>query len=349
MEWKPITEENKHAFNAIATHPLQSYEWGEFRKTTGVRVLREGLFDHNILQTGFQMTIHPIPHTPWNIGYIPKGPLPTKEMLKELQVIGQKNQCIFIQLEPNSEQATGKTVIEAFQNDNKFRLLPSAHPLFTKYTFQLDITKPEEALLKQMHAKTRYNIRVAQKHGVQVIEDTSSEGFNTYLQLTKETTKRQGFFAHSEIYHKRMWEILGKKKDRQGLTAYLFIANYTPSEQTKPIPLTAWILFAFQNMLYYPYGASSSQYREVMASNLMMWEAIKFGKRLGLKKFDMWGSLGANPNPHDPWYGFHRFKMGYHPELIEFVGSYDFVIQPFAYQLYKMANTVRWAYLRLKR
>ena len=43
-------------------------------------------------------------------------------------------------------------------------------------------------------------------------------------------------------------------------------------------------MFVYKNTLYYPYGASTNLYKETMASNLMMWEAIKFGKKLGLKK-----------------------------------------------------------------
>src|SRR5437667_9040390 len=100
-----------------------------------------------------------------------------------------------------------------------------------------------------------------------------------------------------------MWETLKPKK-----IAHLFTAKY------KGQVLTAWVLFVFKDTLYYPYGASSSQHREVMASNLMMWKAIRFGKKLGLKKFDMWGSLGTNPDRNDPWFGFHSFKEKYGPE-----------------------------------
>jgi lipid II:glycine glycyltransferase (peptidoglycan interpeptide bridge formation enzyme) len=85
-----------------------------------------------------------------------------------------------------------------------------------------------------------------------------------------------------------------------------------------------------------------------MASNLMMWEAIKFGKKLGLKKFDMWGSMGPNADIKDHWYGFHRFKEGYGPKLTEFVGSYDFVINKKMYFAYKLLNRIRWVILRLK-
>jgi lipid II:glycine glycyltransferase (peptidoglycan interpeptide bridge formation enzyme) len=77
----------------LASHPLQSESWEEFRKKTGIKVIRTN---------GIQLTIHKIPHTPWTIGYIPKGPLPTKETVLELKRIGKEEKSIFIQLEPNA-------------------------------------------------------------------------------------------------------------------------------------------------------------------------------------------------------------------------------------------------------
>ncbi|MEK7450541.1 MAG: peptidoglycan bridge formation glycyltransferase FemA/FemB family protein [Patescibacteria group bacterium] len=316
--------------NNNSIHPMQSLEWGEFRQKTGLKVIRE---------KGFQLTIHKIPHTPWTVGYLPKSPMPTKEMVVKLREIGKKEKCIFIQLEPNVKQmANGK-----WQMAN-LGIRPSFHPLFTKYTFILDLTKSEEDLLKSMHPKTRYNIKIAQKHNVEIIEDNSDKAFEEYLKLTKETTKRQNFYAHTENYHKLMWNTLKTQNSNvDKLTARLLLAKY------KNQILTAWILFVYKDTLYYPYGASSSLYRETMASNLMMWEAIKFGKKLGLKKFDMWGALGSNPDKNDPWYGFHRFKEGYGGQLVEFIGSFDLVINSFFYEIYKLLDKIRWTILRIKK
>jgi len=313
------------------SHPLQSTEWGEFRKKTGIKVIKTN---------DFQMTIHRIPHTPWTIGYVPKGPLPTIEMISELKAIGEQEKCIFIQLEPN-------TVADEDQRSKikALGLSPAAHPLFTKYTFVLDLTKSEEELLKNMHPKTRYNIKVAVKHGVKIVQDHSEKAFEKYIRLTEETTSRQGFYAHTEKYHALMWETLKSQKiDADKLTAHLFLAKY--NEEI----LASWILFIYKDTLYYPYGASSALHRETMASNLMMWEAIKFGKKLGLKKFDMWGALNnENPDKNDPWYGFHRFKEGYGPKHVEFLGSFDLIINPSLYIGYKLLDKIRWMILKIKK
>ena len=339
MSIRPIMFEEQRDFDRAVNHPLQTFDWGEFREKTGVKTIRRGLFDNGNMLTGFQLTIHPVPPTKFTIGYLPKGEQPTSEILDELYKIGQQENCIFIQLEPNIMKNQ-----TAFKMPNtKYQILNSAHPLFTKYSFVLDLTKSEDELLKNMHPKARYNIKVAQKHNVIVEEDNSDKAFEKYLKLTRETTTRQGFYAHTEKYHRLQWGTLSHKLNKNQLSSHLLVAKYNEKI------LTAWILFVFKDILYYPYGASSSENREVMASNLMMWEAIRFGKKLGLKKFDMWGALGPNPDTKDPWYGFHNFKEKYGPAHVEFVGSYDLVINPPIYQIYKIADKLRWAMLKLKK
>ncbi len=316
----------------MTIHPLQSKEWAEFRRLSGIKVIE---------QDGLVLTIHSIPKTRYTIGYLPKGLLPTHNSIEILEKIGQEENCIFIQLEPNVEKNS--------ETENKMKqlgLVTAAHPLFTKYTFILDLTKTEEELLSNMNQKTRYNIRLAERKGVKVNKDNSDKAFREYLKLLNETTKRQKFYAHTPRYHQLMWDTLKLKNDKDfdknNLSAHLLTATY--NNET----LAAWILFVLGDTLYYPYGTSSTKYRDVMASNLIMWEAIKFGRSLGLKKFDMWGSLGENPDINDSWFGFHKFKQGYGPKLTEFVGSFDLVINPYLYPLYKIADKIRWFVLKFK-
>lgn len=304
------------------THPLQSPEWGKFREKTGVKVIK--------LKNWF-LTVHPIPKTPWAILYFPKGPKPDKTMLNELRNIGQQEKAILVKLEPN---------IRADQKTKGFLLANGCRPgqpLFTKYTFQLDLTKTEEEILAAMKSKTRYNIRLAQKRGVEVLEDNSKKAFEAYLKLTLETTKRQGFYAHAPEYHRLLWETLVPT----GMY-HLFLAKFQNQI------LAAYVFFTYDKILYYPYGASTREYQEVMAPYAIFWQAIKFGQKQGCRLFDMWGSLGPNPDSKDPWYGFHRFKEGFGGELVEFLGTYDLVINPTIYPLYNFANNLRWRLLRLK-
>ncbi len=324
MELREITEKQKVLYNKLVTHVIQSWEWGEFRKSMGLKVARYGLFKKNVLKTTFQVTFHKIPLINKYIGYLPKGPYPNSELAEALKKIGKENNCVFIKLEPDISIDNGLTLTQSglkmsetlfarsAQIDNSFRKSPKS--LFTKYNFVLDLTKSEEELLKNMHPKTRYNIKVAQKHAVKVEERVDDKGFKIYLELYFETTKRQGYHGHNKYYHQQVWNELKRTN-----AARLLIAFYQKQ------PLTAWMLFSFKDNLYYPYGGSSKSHPEVMANNLIAWEAIKLGKKLGLKKFDMWGALGPDADPKDPWFGFHKFKMGYGGRLVEYIGTFDLI------------------------
>lgn len=335
---REIRLEEKHQFNAVVEHPLQSWEWGEFRKATGLTVERLGFFEAGQLKKALQVTFHPLPVMSKKIGYLPKGFMPDADQLSSLKELGKKHQALFVKMEPNIAQKVG--LPSAHDQIIKFLLENDAvpgRPLFTKYTFQLDLTQPEDKLFANLNNKTRYNVNLAYRKGVTLYENTSAEGMEQYLEILKETTTRQGFYAHTPDYFRTMWKTLGDS----GMLR-IFNAVY---ENTI---LVSWIVFVFNNVLYYPYGASRDVHRDVMASNLMMWEMIRFGKREGCQMFDMWGSLGPEPDPKDAWFGFHRFKKGYGGDLVEFVGTFDLVLNQPLYQLFKVADDWRWKLLRLR-
>lgn len=343
MQVREVKESEKAAYNKAVSHVIQSWAWGEFRKKTGVEVVRLGEFEGKALKRAYQMTLHPVPFLKQKIGYLPKGPMPTVTMVNGLSTIAKEKNVAFIKLEPNVEISSQSKLKESrFLTKNEslknLGLVKAKKALFTKYNFVLDLTKSEEELLSGMHPKTRYNIKVAQKKGVKVYESTNEKDFEIYLKLYFETTRRQKYFGHTEHYHRLAWETL-----RKANMARVLIAKY----QKKP--LVAWMLLNFGDTLYYPYGGSSDEHRDLMASNLVAWEAIRLGKKLKLKTFDMWGALGPNADPKDPWHGFHRFKAGYGPRHVEYIGSWDLVLKPTYYQVMNTADWLRWILLRATR
>ncbi len=315
--------------NDIATHPLQTIYWEDFRKAWG----------NEVLETSWGiLTVHQIPLIGKKLAIFEKGPKPNQAMLTGLKKIAKENNIIFVKLEPNVgwELPTSNTQnLSSSQFSIQSQLINllkqngaiKGKRFFTPTTFWIDLTKSEDELLKSFSSKTRYNIRLAQKRGVAVKEDNSDESFRRYLELTRETTQRQKFYAHTEKYHKLMWETLKKAG-----VAHLLTATY------KGKVITTWILFVWKDFLYYPYGASTDEHRDVMANNLMMWEAIKFGKKHGLKIFDLWGREEGK--------GFTKFKEGYNPKIIEFLGTWDLIINKPLYFLYKLAEKVRWKVLK---
>lgn len=330
---KPVKDEKlKEEFNEKALHPLQAWKWGEFRKKTGVRVLRWGVFEEGKLVEPIQITIHQLPVVPYTVGYLPKGYFPSERQVEVLEKVAKEENCIFIKVEPKVEKK------EASEKEMGFlkRNFSKGRPLFAKYNFVLDVTRDKEDILMEMKSKTRYNVRYADRKGVKVSIDNSEEAFEEYIRLLRKTTERQGFYAHGEEYQRKMWEGL-----RESGVAQLIKAEYEGEV------LVTWILFDFGDSVYYPYGVSSRKHRNLQASSRVMWESILYAKKEGKKYFDMWGALEPDPDKSDSWYGFHRFKEGFGARHVEYVGSYDYVAKPAMYKIFRAANAARWKVLRV--
>ena len=333
MAIKEIGHKEKNIINQLAPHPLQSYEWGEFRRAWGNKVIRLGSYDGKELKKVFTIISSSLPKSYFKIATLIKCATPSKEELSELSYEAKKRNFIFIKIEPCEpvSKKNKKNLIRRFKNA---KAIPGK-TLFTPTTFWLDLKPSEPALLDSFHKKTRYNIKLAQKKGVKVVQDNSDAAFERYLALTRETVKRQGFYAHNERYHRLMWEHLhtnlvnNKKKP---------IARLMTAHFQKQI-ITTWILFQWKDFLYYPYGASTQEHKNVMANNLMLWESILLGKKEKLTTFDLWG--------REPGKGFTNFKQGYNPKIIEFLGTWDLITSPL-YWPCRVADSARWLYLHGK-
>lgn len=329
---RELSLNEKDTYNNLVHHIVQSWAWGQTKEVLGKETHRYGIFnDYGEIKDAYQVSIHPLPSplSSWNIGYLPKGPLPNKEMIEALIQFGQKKNIIFFKVEPFvGADLSQPDQVEQLKQTKSY--LSTLHPqmissssLFTPYNFVLDLTKSDEEIKANMHPKTRYNINIAQKKGVTVKVHTDDQAFETFITRYFETCNRNGFYGHDKHYHQVVWQTL-----RQYDMARILIGYYND------IPLTTWMLFNFHDTLYYPYGGSTIKHREVMASNLVAYEAINLGRQLGCTTFDLWGALGPNADSSDSFYGFHRFKSGYGPQHIEYAGSYDIIVNNAHYQLF---------------
>lgn len=322
----------KMAVNAAAQHPLQSWEWGEARAAGGVSVMRVGGYDDNILHEVFTVTLHRIPKTNMRVGYVPRSIYPTRALCDFLLQQGKANNIIGIKFEPYIPMDHD---ILSPQHIHP-RLTHSRYHLFPRWTQTLDLTPSEEDLLRGCKPKTRYNIRYAAKHGVTVREMTHDEGFDIFINLYFETVRRQQYHGHDIAYHRHIFQTL------RDSISHILVAQYENE------PLAAYHLFHFKDRAYYVYGGSSDLHRNIMGSNLLMWEALLLSKRLGATTFDMWGSLPPDEQKNSPWAGFTRFKEGYGTKYVCMVAGCDLIINPIAYELYQYAYLIRDKMLRLR-
>ncbi len=203
-----------------------------------------------------------------------------------------------------------------------FKLLPAHAHYQPESTLILDLTLSQEQLLAQMKPKGRYNIKVAQKHGVTIERydaascptDTLKKHIETYYNLLSQTTARDGFSGHPQKYYLDMLQTLtpgitaipgisaksGSHASPQTPppAAYLYLAYYNdPSRQpSHNEPIAGIIVTHYAATAIYYFGASGNQHRNVMAPYLLQWQAICDAKAAGLKYYDF---LGIAPLLHN--------------------------------------------------
>lgn len=338
-----VTEEKyKEAWNRKVNHVLQTWEWGEIKKRYGNKIYRLGVFDsQKRLVKGYLFTLHNLPLGKSIINFA-RGEWPEPDILKFLYQKTKHLNCLFTKLEPSVLiDEAGKYKIPLLNrcwSQNNLNYVLSNSRIFAQHTFIVDLGFSEIELFSFMKSKTRYNIRLAEKKGVQVKDESDNpQAFELFFRLYQETIKRQNYLGHDYNYHKVVWETMLKAKMAKILVAYY--------EKT---PIAAYQLFYFKNTAYYLYGGTSHKYKEVMASNLLMWEAIRQAKEAGYQYFDLWGALEKDYNPKHAWAGFHRFKEGYGGIHQSYLPTIDVVFKPIEYKVFSTLWPMRNKLVELK-
>lgn len=193
-----------------------------------------------------------------------------------------------------------------------------------RYVFRLYLDgRDEEQLLASFHQKTRYNIRVAIKKGVEVkIEDTSK--VEDFYNIMLETGIRDNFVIRNAAYFKRLLESLGEH-------ARLYMA-YLDGK-----PIAGTIAIWYGDKVWYLYGASSDSYRNVMPNYLLQYEMIKWAVEKNCRVYDFRGVSG-DISEDNPLYGLYRFKKGFNGEFTEFIGELRVIYKPAVNNFLKLAE-----------
>lgn len=192
-------------------------------------------------------------------------------------------------------------------------------------TIVLDLTQKESDLLQRMKPKTRYNIKLALRKGVEV-RSMGIEGLKIWYDLYHETVLRNGLFINDYLYFETMFASKMEGEDNE-VKVQLLVAYYDG------IPLSAMFLVLSSYRATYLYGASSSQMRNVMSTYALQWKAIQIAKANNCFEYDMFG-IAPSPNPSHPMYGLYKFKQGFGGEIYHQLGCWDYPIEEDKYNYF---------------
>lgn len=350
MDFREATEQDRQRFDEYVARfetgdLLQSFEWGDLKSRGGWRPVRV-IAEHNgEIAAAASALKRSIPKVGRCIMYVPRGPVldttdsdlvqSFADYLKQLAI---KHRAILLKIDP--PVPIEDTASEANLRQAGFR--PVALKGFggtqPKCVMQLDLAgRTEEDLLASFKPKWRYNIRLAEKKGVTVDMDCSRDDLPAFYALLKETCARDGFLVRGMSYFEDMWDAL--------VPAGFMKLVLTYYEGT---PVAGAIAYIFGDKAMYTYGASSNEHRNVMPNHLMQWTMIRWALERGCKWYDFRGvSPKKGDGSDDHLQGLNRFKEGFSPRFVEYIGEYDMVLSPGWYCLWNVVRPRMKSWLRV--
>lgn len=298
----------------------QAWDWGVFQMAQGYKVLRLSVGKPEappvmLVQIGL---------VPLKFGYTfalsPYGPLITDQTSIDLATktlidfLRQKSQgnILFWRAEP-SHRLPGE-----------WKKVSDRQPA---RTLLLDLSKTEEELLAEMHSKTRYNIKLAERKGVTVRFGRTSKEMDAFIQCIKETYARHEIKSFPESYYRTQlatlpWEQIALAEQSGTVVAANLLTNYGDT-------------------VTYVHGGSLSAHKELMAPHLLQWRCIQEAKKLKAKWYDFYG-IAPEHTPNHPWAGITRFKLGFGGQTKDRPGTFELPFKSIPYTLFNSLKRLRF-------
>jgi peptidoglycan pentaglycine glycine transferase (the first glycine) len=333
VELQMVGEDGREEYDrAVAAHPradfLQAWGWGELKAFTGWRPWRFLVREGGSAVGALSVLERPVP----GLGpllYAPRGPVvdwshraAVDACLGGLVALARDRGAVAIKLDPavpkDDPHCRAALLRHGFRPVSSGEGFEDVQPRFVMH-LRLQGRSADE-LLAGMHPKTRYNIRLAERRGVEV-RVGGRDDLPAFYALLLETARRDRFTVRSFPYFQRMWDALLAPG-----TGRLYLG------ERRGELLAGAIAFQLGPTTWYLYGASSSRNREFMASHAVQWAMIRWALEGSCTLYDFRGVSG-DLRPENPLYGLYRFKRGFGAELVEYVGEFDRPCRPLGYWL----------------
>lgn len=324
-------------------HPLQTWEWGQVKAQFGWRPLPQVWRSPQGDVIGAALVLQRrIPlrglAARLSVLYVPKGPLcdwsdPTTRqvVLTELRQLAQRQGAIFIKIDPDLPVGRGVPgeagavdfplgqVVQQELHRNGWHF--SSEQVQFRNTVRLDLRLSEEQLLANMKQKTRYNIRLAERKGVQVRQVEEGD-LPLLYRMYAETSVRDGFVIREQQYYLTLWQQFLRAGLAEGLLAS--VADEA---------VAGLMILHFNGLAIYLNGMSRQAHREKMPNYLLQWRAVQRLQQLGCHTYDLWGAPEVFAEG-DPLWGVYRFKEGFGGQVVRMLGAWDLPTRPLWYWLY---------------
>jgi methicillin resistance protein len=325
-----ITEKTLPEYEAfVQSHPkgnfAQSYLWGKQKpmwQWDAIAVRGED----GAIRGSLAVMTRKVPGIGRTLMYGCRGPvcdLDDRETFSQLldgaKVLAKKYKSYVIKIDP--DVPSSNTAFSSMLQSFGFRAKEGGknfEAIQPRYVLRLNVEgKTEEELLANFHQKWRYNIRLAERKGV-TVRICGKEMVPAFSDLMLTTGVRDGFVTRKPEYFAAMLDNLGEH-------ARLYMA-FDPNDT----PIAGTLAIHYGDKVWYLYGASSNEHRNLMPNYLLQWRMIQWAVETNCRIYDFRGVSG-DVSEDNPLYGLFRFKQGFGGDFTEFVGEMDLVLSPVIY------------------
>ena len=314
---------------------LQSKEWANFQKAYGRKT-----YSFELKKSHVNIIEHKLPLA-GKYFYLLRGPLIDKDEIvafkDEIIKLAKEQGIGWIRVEPKRLE-----MLVELQEIFERKVVQAPHNMQPQEVFMIDITKSEEQLLAEMKSKTRYNLRLAEKKGVEIIGGNGTLREENYIRefvrLTEVMAKRNGIQAHPERYYRKMLEIVPSD------ILKIYVAKYEEKV------IAANLVGFYGGVATYMHGASDDEYRNVMAPYLLQWRQIQDAKLAGCTQYDF-GGVKTKTDEKNNWQGITNFKLGFSPKSQSTIypGCYDIVFDQKRYWIYRILQKRKHIITKLRK
>ena len=207
-------------------------------------------------------------------------------------------------------------------------------------TALLDTTPDSEQLLKNLSSRGRNAVRRAIREGADVrrVEPTE-ENMRIMYRLMAHIEDRSAARLRSYEYYHRFWSnFVAAGQGR-------FYFAFEDGE-----PTVGAFVIAYGNKGTYKDGGSKPRRSQYGDSHLVQWTAINELKdECGITSYDFCGTPPSNQlkDKSHPHHGLGLFKTSFSKTVTDFVGCYDYVVDPLRYRIWntigeKVARQIYW-------
>lgn len=233
-----------------------------------------------------------------------------EKFMREIAALAAKEKCMTLHMScPVSDFSVGS---------------PSGRTVYPEASRIVDLAQSEEEILADMKPKGRYNIKVAQKHGIEVRESKDIEAF---VALHADTAERDAFTTPVAHTYRHFL---------QDLDGSFLLFAYAPGIHD---PIAGLLGVLWDDRAIYYYGASAHAYRTYMAPYALQWETLRFCKQRGAISYDLFGVTPHNTS-HHPWAGVTAFKEKFGGQYREFPPERMLVLKPAMHHLLNLKRKI---------